>query len=119
MIIGTGTLEPGFNHQLTGTFKLVQRKFGTILITSEDFFFDGSPAPGWALYEGVPDSANNPDVINAAISTDFQRIAQRVEPVEGQQLAIIPPSFDLAKFSTLFLWCYEVPFILGIGKIEK
>ena len=119
MIVGKGTLKPGFNHELIGTFKLVQRKHGIILITSENFLFDGSPAPGWALHTKIPLSANDPDVVDSAMSTDFQRIASKVEPVTGQQLAVIPPSIDLSKFNTLFLWFYEVPFILGIGQIEK
>jgi len=119
MIIGSGTFSPGAGHELRGTFTLTRQANGILMVTSQDFFFDGSPAPGWALARGVPTDASDPAVRAAAIQTDFQRLTDRVEPVSGQQSGLISNSINIDDYDTLFLWCYQVPFILGVGLIER
>lgn len=119
MLIGRGTFSPGVGHEMRGSFTLTQQANGVLMVTSTDFFFDGSPAPGWALSKGVPEDANDPDVRQAAVQTDFQRLTDRVEPVSGQQSGLIPNAIDINDYDTLFLWCYQVPFILGVGPIER
>lgn len=119
MIIGRGSFSPGQGHDMRGSFTLTRQANGVLMLTSDDFFFDGSPAPGWALSNGVPADANDPDVRRAAIETDFQRLTDRIEPVSGQQSGLIPNAINIDAYDTLFLWCYQVPFILGVGPIER
>lgn len=119
MLIGRGQFTPGNGHQLDGTFTLTRQANGILMLTSEDFFFDGSPAPGWAFSDGIPEDASDPQLIKTAMETDFQRLTDRVEPVRGQQSGLIPKSIDIDKFDTLFLWCFQFPFILGTGPIER
>lgn len=119
MLIGKGKFIPGQGHELRGSFTLTRQNSGILMLTSENFFFDGSPAPGWALSKGIPQDADDPDVKRTAIATDFQRLTDRIEPVSGQQSGLIPNSINIDEFDTLFLWCYQVPFILGYGSIVK
>lgn len=119
MLIGRGFFSPGMGHQMRGSFTLTRQANGVLMLTGEDFFFDGSPAPGWALSKGVPEDANDPAVQLTAMRTDFQRLTDRIEPVSGQQSGLIPNSIDIDDFDTLFLWCFQEPFILGVGPIER
>ncbi|MDN2480971.1 hypothetical protein [Vibrio agarivorans] len=119
MLIGNGNFIAGQGHELNGSFTLTKQTNGILMLTSDDFFFDGSPAPGWALSKGTPLDASNPDVQRTAITTDFQRLTDRIEPVSGQQSGLIPNSINIDEFDTLFLWCYQVPFILGYGVINR
>lgn len=119
MLIGSGDFVGVQGHQLDGSFTLTQQANGILMLTSEDFFFDGSPAPGWALSLGIPKDSSNPGVQRTALNTDFQRLTDRVEPVMGQQSGLIPNSIDINEFDTLFLWCYQIPFILGYGPIIR
>ena len=118
MLIGRGVFTPGNGHEMRGSFTLERQASGVLMRTSEDFFFDGSPAPGWALSKGIPTDASDPDVQRTALQTDFQRLTDRIEPVSGQQSGIIPLRIDIEDFDTLFLWCYQFPFILGFGAIN-
>lgn len=119
MLIGKGKFSPGAGHDLRGTFTLTRQNNGILMVTSEDFFFDGSPAPGWALSSGIPTDASDPVVQKTAVETDFQRLTDRIEPVSGQQSGLIPPAIDIDSYDTLFLWCFQEPFILGVGSIER
>ncbi len=119
MLIGGGSFVPGQGHELRGSFTLTKQANGILMLTSEDFFFDGSPAPGWALAKGIPQDAADPQVQRTALATDFQRLTDRIEPVSGQQSGLIPNSIDIDEFDTLFLWCFQIPFILGYGSIER
>lgn len=119
MLIGKGTFTPGSGHDVRGSFSLTRQANGILMLTSADFLFDGSPAPGWALSKGLPVNAQDPDVQRTAIRTDFQRLTDRIEPVSGQQSGLIPNSINIDDFDTLFLWCYQVPFILAVGPIER
>lgn len=118
-MIGRGIFSPGVGHVLRGSFTLTRQANGVLMMTSEDFFFDGSPAPGWALSSGLPTDATDPATQRTAIETDFQRLTDRVEPVSGQQSGLIPAAIDIDAYDTLFLWCFQFPFILGVGPIER
>ena len=119
MLIGKGTFSPGVGHELRGTFTLIRQANGVLMTTSQDFYFDGSPAPGWALSAGVPIDSDDPEVQRTAIATDFQRLTDRIEEVSGQQSGLIHNAIDIDAYDTLFLWCFQVPFILGVGSIER
>ncbi|MEO9530058.1 hypothetical protein [Roseibium sp.] len=118
MLIGHGTFTPGQGHELEGTFTLTQRPDGVLMKASMDFFFDGSPGPGWALSMGVPSDRDDPLTRQFAAETDFLRLA-RNQPIRGPHSGLIRPSIDIDAFDTLFLWCYSIPFILGVGKITR
>ena len=86
--------------------------------TSDDFFFDGSPAPGFGLHAGIPTDAGDPALWAAMDRTRFLDLPGNVVPVSRRQAGLIPPEIALSEFDTLVLWCFAVPFILGIGPVE-
>lgn len=124
MIIGKGQFNGRNGYRLEGTFTLTRQASGDVLFeTREDFFFGnnnggGTPAPGFALYNGDPTNAAIATVEKVAIENDFLRIADETVSVSGKQSGIVPPEIDLSKFDQLFLWCYSVPVVLGVGPIE-
>lgn len=118
MIIGRGAFTPGTGHDLRGDFTLTRQSGGVLMRTSADFFFDGSPEPGWALVAGLPVDASDRAVQAAAVATDFQRLPMNVS-VAGEQTGLIPDAIDIDAYDTLLLWCYRFPFILGVGPIER
>ncbi len=119
MQIGKGSFTPGVGHRLDGTFTLTRQASSVLMVTSNDFYFDGSPAPGWALTNDIPTDASDPKVRRDAIMTDFQRLTDKIESVQGQQSGLIPNSINIDEYDTVFLWCYQFPFILGFGQIER
>jgi hypothetical protein len=123
MNIGTGTFTGRNGYQLNGTFKLTRDSSATVQFeTSEDFFFGnnsggGTPAPGFAFFAGDPTGLPNKTVGAVANQTDFLRIADQAVAVSGKQTGSVPDTISLAEFDTVFLWCYSVPFVLGVGRI--
>lgn len=118
-LIGTGSFAPGPPHVLRGTFTLARIDGVVALTTSDAFFFDGSPAPGFALTTGNDFSEQQ------ARRTEFGRLPGsgsldgRTIEVVGRQIAFVPPSLDIGDFDTVFLWCFKVPFLLGRGIIVR
>jgi len=125
MIIGTGTFSGRNGYKLEGTFTLTQNDGGSVLFeTSEDFFFGnstggGTPAPGFAFFVGDPTGISNDTVGAIAVQTDFLRIADQAVSVSGKQSGSVPASINISDFDTVFLWCYSVPFVLGVGSILR
>lgn len=121
MLIGAGTLSGRNRHVLQGSFTLNRQDDGSVLMeTSADFFFDGAPDPGWALFQGEPMGVARPKVHAAALATRFGRLPGGVVAVHGIQSGVIPAAFDMSQVDHLFLWCFDpqTPFLLGIGPIE-
>lgn len=119
MLIGSGNFSPGPGHVMTGSFTLTRQSDGILMETSSDFFFDGSPEPDWALYSGVPMDPNDPAVQAAALETRFGAMPGGIVTVSGRQTGLIGADVDIDGFTTLFLWCYQIPAILGVGPIER
>ncbi|WP_422370150.1 hypothetical protein [Hoeflea sp.] len=119
MLIGRGTFTPAPPHTLRGTFSLTRQSGGVKLETSDSFFFDGSPAPGFALHTGVPVDAQDPVLRANMVATRFLDLPGNVVPVSGVQTGLIPDTTDIDAYDTLVLWCFAVPFILGFGPIER
>lgn len=118
MLIGNGTFIAGRGHTLEGTFTITRREGGLELATSEDFKFDGSPEPAFAFAKGIPsDLADEAFVqtLNETRTLDLPRNTQ----VEDVHSALLPKNIDIADFDTVVLWCFEFPFLLGYGKIER
>lgn len=87
--------------------------------TSEDFFFDGAADPGWALFNGVPQSSSDAGVAAAALENGFGRLDGAStfphREIVGRQVATIPDHIPVAAYDCVFLWCYSTQFLLGIG----
>lgn len=118
MLIASGTFIGASGHELTGQFSFERSAKGIIFTTSDDFFFDGSPQPGFALTT-VPEFSET-----AAKATQFLMlpasgsvIGPQLEVI-GKQAAILPDGIDLAAHDTLFLWCFRFPTLLGTGSLE-
>ena len=119
MLIGSGRFIGTGGHRLHGTFTLTKLADHVLFETSEDFFFDGAPEPGWALSKGTPEDHISPKVSEFASRTRFGEMPGEIIPVRGKQLGRIPGRIWRENFDTVFLWCFSVPFILGVGPIER
>lgn len=119
MIIARGTFTPGPPHVLRGGFSIREEAGALLFEASEDFYFDGSPAPGFGFHSGIPTSANDPALRANMDRTRFLDLPGNVVEVRGQKAAQIPPAIDLDAYDTVVLWCFAVPFILGYGTLER
>ena len=117
MLIGTGNFAGTGGHTLFGSFSLTRCRDGVLMETSADFYFDGAPDPGWALYRGTPKDRTDPDTVLAALTTKFGTLPGGIKEVHGCHAGLIPSGIDIDDYDTVFLWCFAVPFILGIGRI--
>lgn len=118
MIVAEGEFEGRGGHMMSGSFRIESSDDGLTFVTSDDFFFDGSPAPGFAF------SSSGDATAAEAAASDFFRLpgsgsltGPQIE-VTGRQTSLIPPTIDLSGQKILFLWCYLTPFLLGKGKIQ-
>lgn len=118
MIIGSGQFEGRGGHEMSGSFTIEKIDGKVWMITSEDFYFDGSPSPGFAISRSGSPSATE------AEATDFLRLpgtgkatGDQIE-VTGIYRGEIPSMIDIEVAKTLFLWCFEYPFLLGVGQID-
>jgi len=118
MIVGKGVFDGRGGHLMRGSFSIEQSASGLLFMTSDNFYFDGSPAPGFAF------SASGDPTQEEATSTDFLRLpgtgalsGEQLEVI-GRQSGPVPGSIDVSAQKLVFLWCYRVPFLLGIGEIE-
>ena len=121
MLIAQGHFEGRNGHSLAGTFRIEEEADGeTWLTTSDDFHFDGSPAPGFAI------SVSGDLTAAEAVATDFLRLpgtgngfGAQIE-VRGVQRGRIPGGAALAGAGAgaVFLWCFLFPSVLGVGVIE-
>ncbi|WP_372922403.1 hypothetical protein [Roseovarius sp.] len=119
MLIAKGHFEGQGGHEMRGSFRIEEDTDGKIwFTTSDDFFFDGSPAPGFAV------SASGDLTAAEAAATDFLRLSgtgsgtgAQLE-VHGAQRAEIPATAGIKIAKAVFLWCYIFPSVLGVGEIE-
>lgn len=119
MLIGRGSLIPGQQHKLRGTFTLTREDGRVRMETSEDFFFDGSPKPGFALHSGIPTDANDPILRAKMEATRFLDLPPDRVPASGRFSGLLRDGTNLDEFDTIVLWCFKFPFILGHGAIER
>lgn len=119
MIIARGTFTPGPPHVLRGSFTIREDGGALLFETSADFYFDGSPAPGFGLHIGIPTSAGDLALRTNMERTRFLDLPGNVVEVRGQHAGAIPPAINFDAYDTLVLWCFAVPFILGHGKLER
>ena len=119
MIRAQDRFTPGPPHTLRGSFLIRDTGGVRRFETSADFYFDGSPAPGFAFHTGIPTQAGDPVLRANMVQTRFLDLPGNVVEIRGAQTGTIPPDFDLDTFDTLVLWCFAVPFILGYGVLER
>lgn len=119
MIIARGRFTPGPPHVLRGGFTIRDEGGSLLFETSADFYFDGSPAPGFGFHRGVPASASDPVLRANMAETRFLDLPGNVVEVHGVHAGPIPPTIDIGTYDTLVLWCYAVPFVLGHGTLER
>ncbi|MEM1152704.1 MAG: DM13 domain-containing protein [Pseudomonadota bacterium] len=118
MLLAEGTFEGRGGHALKGEFVVEQVGDRQRFTTSEDFYFDGSPAPGFAL------SATGNVSAEEAIETDFLRLpgtgstAGPQLEVPGRQMALLPKTIDIVQIKYVFLWCYRFPSLLGVARLD-
>lgn len=119
MLIATGEFEGRGTHVLHGTFRIEQEADGKVwLTTSDDFYFDGSPEPGFAI------SASGNFTPAEAAATDFLRLSGTGSPVgaqievQGKQRGEIPEGIDIGAANAVFLWCFQFPSVLGVGVLQ-
>lgn len=111
MTLATGLFTGFGQHVMRGGFVVRQDGGRQIFETSDDFFFDGAPEPGFAL------SADGSFTRAAAEATDFLRLAAN-GPVTGTLTAELPPGFDISDQRIVFLWCFDFHVLLGQAPVE-
>lgn len=119
MIIAQGIFIPGPPHALRGGFTIREDGGALLFETSADFYFDGSPAPGFGFHTGIPTRADDPVLRANMDQTRFLDLPGNVVEVRGRHAGSIPPAIDLDEYDTLVLWCFSIPFILGYGTLER
>ncbi len=119
MIVAHGIFIPGPPHVLRGGFTISEEGGALLFETNADFYFDGSPAPGFGFHTGIPTSAGDPALRANMDRTRFLDLPGNVVEVRGQHTGAIPPAIDLDAYDTIVLWCFEIPFILGYGTLER
>ena len=119
MLIAKGQFIGRGTHKMSGRFEIEEDTNGKLqFATSDDFFFDGSTAPGFAI------SASGDLTKAEALATDFLRLPttgrsdRKQQEVRGKLSGEIPESIDIKAAKAIFLWCYEVPVVLGVGEIK-
>lgn len=118
MLVAQGTFEGRGPHEMSGRFTIEEIDGAHWFSTSEDFYFDGSPEPGFA----VSASGNSTGVEAAA--TDFLRLPGKGDPsppqieVRGLYRARVPDHVEITNASNVFLWCFQFPSLLGFGRLE-
>ena len=119
MLIGQGNFIPGPPHEMRGGFTFTLEDSRIRMETSEDFYFDGSPEPAFALHTGIPSDANDPILRANMTATRFLDLPGNVVPSEGRFSGLVRSETHFDDFNTVVLWCFQVPFILGYGSIER
>ncbi|MFK7753691.1 MAG: hypothetical protein AB8B51_14205 [Sedimentitalea sp.] len=119
MILATGTFMPCAAPVLRGSFNLNLHDDGLLMETSADFFFAGANQPAFALARGVLIDATDPVLHQDVSDTRFLDLPGRNVPVCGQHCGLIPPSGDVAAYTTVVLWCFQTSLALGFGQIER
>ncbi|MEL6202912.1 MAG: hypothetical protein AAFR39_11210 [Pseudomonadota bacterium] len=125
MLVSKGTFTAGPGHEMTGGFTISRTPAGFEFATTSDFFFDGSPAPGFAYIQGDPTSATSNELGLAASTSGFLPLTQTPPPfvprveIKGVQSGLMHPSTPFMQFDHIFLWCFEIPSLLGYGKVEE
>ncbi|MGN7292216.1 hypothetical protein [Rhizobium sp. SAFR-030] len=119
MIVAHGIFIPGPPHVLRGGFTIREDGGALLFETNADFYFDGSPAPGFGFHTGIPTSAGDLALRANMSRTRFLDLPGNVVEIRGQHAGPIPPAIDLGAYDALVLWCFETPFILGYGTLER
>lgn len=118
MLIAKGVLTPGTGHDVRGSFTVAEEGGKRVFETSDDFFFDGSPAPGFAFTAG-PVDLNSASFRKDMRDSDFFRLAPGIVMVTGRQRTVLPAAINLEGYNYLILWCYVAPFILAQGALIR
>ncbi|MEO1110362.1 MAG: hypothetical protein AAFX90_20820 [Pseudomonadota bacterium] len=119
MIITQGTFEGRGGHVLRGSFVIERRGAEYWLVTSDDFYFDGSPQPAFALSSSLtPTEAEAHTTRFLDLPGSGSLSGSQIE-VAGRQEGLIAPGFDPSSTRAVFLWCFLTPFFLGIGPFDE
>lgn len=118
MILAQGRFEGRGGHVMRGSFVLRMIDGDIHFETSEDFYFDGSPAPGFAWSQAGRFDEQQ------ALTNGFLRLPSSGSldgaqlEVTGRQHAQLVSGFVPTDFDAVFLWCFGVPFLLGVAQLE-
>lgn len=103
--VRTGKFAGASNHQTRGTVTVRSDAGATVVILSDDFFFDGAPDPKLAF--------GNHQTIDKA--TIFAPLARET----GRQSYRLPAGVDPSGFSHLYLWCERFAVPLGKARLTS
>lgn len=119
MIVAKGRFEGRGGHRLSGAFVIELHGAEHWLVTSENFYFDGSPEPAFAFTSDLlPTAAQAQATRFLNLPGSGSLVGAQIE-VSGKLEGRTGPDFDLATVKTIFLWCFQTPFLLGIGPITR
>ena len=119
MIVAKGNFEGRGGHELSGDFVIESRGTDYWLVTSENFYFDGSPEPGFAVAASLSPTASEAEATRFLNLRGSGSLSGPQIEVTGKQEGRIGSDFDIEKTRAVFLWCYLTPFLLGIGPLTS
>ena len=99
-----GTFEGRSNHITTGGVKIVEEDGRTFVVLADDFSLDGGPDPRVAFGKGgeyAPDG-----YLGALLS------------LTGEQKYAVPPTWKLADFDSVYIWCEVAGVPLGVASLK-
>lgn len=117
MIVAKGMFEGRGGHELRGDFIVELRDADYWFVTSDDFYFDGSPEPGFAVSQSLTPNASEAEATRFYDLPGSGSLVGTQIKVGGKQEGKIGPDFDLKNGKAFILWCFLTPFLLGIGPL--
>lgn len=118
MIIAKGRFEGRGGHELQGNFVLEELDGQIWMVTDDSFFFDGSPEPGFAVSASLtPTEAEAVHSRFLDLPGSGSLVGRQIE-VSGRQRGRLIAPFNPLTARSVFLWCFQTPFLLGIGPLE-
>lgn len=104
MTTASGTFEGRSNHVTTGSVKIVEEGGRTFVELGADFQLDGGPDPRVAFGKGGEYEQGT--ILGALLS------------LNGKQVYAVPPTWDVAEFDTVVIWCEVAGVPLGVAALN-
>lgn len=102
-----GTFSGRSRHVTKGTVTLKKQGGKTVVVLSDNFFFDGAPDPKIGFGKG------GKYVKGTKIHKNLPK-----KNWKGASTHVVPASLDVDKFDEVYVWCEKFNVPLGVAKIK-
>jgi hypothetical protein len=100
----SGMFEGRSNHETTGTVSVIEEDGRTFVELGEDFSLDGGPDPRVNFGK---DGAHDADAYLGALVS-----------MNGKQRYAVPPTWDVADYNEVYIWCEVAGVPLGVASLK-